>query len=119
MKLNGDIVVETDAEQLLFGFEEVIGKQVNVYGGMAGDERRRRTAQQPWHGPRGRFAADGDAADVDLPFEQDGLSEVLDNPYFTKQLVNTISIFLNDQQRGFVYAGHTGGGFTRAGLNAD
>jgi hypothetical protein len=30
--------IETDAEQLLFGFEDVIGKQVNVYGGMAGDD---------------------------------------------------------------------------------
>ena len=30
--------METDAEQLLFGFEDVIGKQVNVYGGMAGDD---------------------------------------------------------------------------------
>ena len=29
---------ETDAEQLLFGFENIIGKQVNVYGGMAGDD---------------------------------------------------------------------------------
>lgn len=29
---------ETDAEQLLFGFEDIIGKQVNVYGGMAGDD---------------------------------------------------------------------------------
>jgi hypothetical protein len=29
---------ETDAEQLLFGFEDVIGKQVNIYGGMAGDD---------------------------------------------------------------------------------
>jgi len=29
--------METDAEQLLFGFEDVVGKQVNVYGGMAGD----------------------------------------------------------------------------------
>ncbi|MEO6612513.1 MAG: FIST N-terminal domain-containing protein [Chitinophagaceae bacterium] len=28
---------ETDAEQLLLGFEDVIGKQVNVYGGGAGD----------------------------------------------------------------------------------
>lgn len=28
---------ETDAEQLLLGFEDVIGKQVNVYGGAAGD----------------------------------------------------------------------------------
>jgi len=28
---------ETDAEALLLGFEEVIGKQVNVYGGGAGD----------------------------------------------------------------------------------
>lgn len=30
--------METDAEQLLFGFEDVIGKQVNVYGGLAGDD---------------------------------------------------------------------------------
>jgi hypothetical protein len=30
--------METDAEQLLFGFEDVIGKQVDVYGGMAGDD---------------------------------------------------------------------------------
>lgn len=30
--------LETDAEQLLYGFEDVIGKQVNVYGGMAGDD---------------------------------------------------------------------------------
>ena len=30
--------METDAEQLLFGFEEVVGKQVNVFGGMAGDD---------------------------------------------------------------------------------
>lgn len=30
--------METDGEQLLFGFEDVIGKQVNVYGGMAGDD---------------------------------------------------------------------------------
>ena len=30
--------METDAELLLFGFEDVIGKQVNVYGGMAGDD---------------------------------------------------------------------------------
>lgn len=29
---------ETDAEQLLFGFEDVCGKQVNVFGGMAGDD---------------------------------------------------------------------------------
>lgn len=29
--------METDAEQLLHGFEDVIGKEVNVYGGMAGD----------------------------------------------------------------------------------
>jgi len=26
--------METDAEQLLFGFEDIIGKQVNVYGGL-------------------------------------------------------------------------------------
>jgi hypothetical protein len=30
--------METDAEELLFGFEDVIGKQVNVYGGLAGDD---------------------------------------------------------------------------------
>jgi hypothetical protein len=30
--------METDAEQLLFGFEDVAGKGVNVYGGMAGDD---------------------------------------------------------------------------------
>ncbi len=30
--------IETDAEELLFGFEDIIGKQVNVYGGMAGDD---------------------------------------------------------------------------------
>ena len=30
--------METDAEQLLFGFEDVVGKQVNVFGGMAGDD---------------------------------------------------------------------------------
>ncbi|MCB9211273.1 MAG: FIST C-terminal domain-containing protein [Ignavibacteriales bacterium] len=30
--------LETDAEELLFGFEDVIGKDVNVYGGMAGDD---------------------------------------------------------------------------------
>ncbi len=30
--------METDAEQLLFGFEDVIGKQINVFGGMAGDD---------------------------------------------------------------------------------
>ena len=29
---------ETDAEQLLFGFEDVAGKEVNVYGCMAGDD---------------------------------------------------------------------------------
>lgn len=29
---------ETDAEQLLFGFEDVAGKQVNVFGCMAGDD---------------------------------------------------------------------------------
>ena len=32
--------LETDAEQLLYGFEDVIGKQVNVFGGMAGDDYR-------------------------------------------------------------------------------
>ncbi len=30
--------LETDAEELLFGFEDTIGKQVNVFGGMAGDD---------------------------------------------------------------------------------
>src|SRR5450432_2791304 len=30
--------LETDSEQLLFGFEDIIGKQVNVFGGMAGDD---------------------------------------------------------------------------------
>ncbi len=30
--------IETDAEELLFGFEDIVGKQVNVYGGMAGDD---------------------------------------------------------------------------------
>lgn len=30
--------METDAEQLLFGFEDVIGKNVNIHGCMAGDD---------------------------------------------------------------------------------
>jgi hypothetical protein len=30
--------MNTNAEELLHGFEDVIGKQVNVYGGMAGDD---------------------------------------------------------------------------------
>lgn len=30
--------LETDAEELLFGFENVIGKEVTVFGGMAGDD---------------------------------------------------------------------------------
>ena len=30
--------METDAEELIHGFEDVVGKQVNVYGGMAGDD---------------------------------------------------------------------------------
>jgi hypothetical protein len=30
--------METDAEQLLFGFEDIVGKQVNVFGCMAGDD---------------------------------------------------------------------------------
>ena len=30
--------LETDAEQLLLGFEDVVGKEVNVYGGMASDD---------------------------------------------------------------------------------
>jgi hypothetical protein len=30
--------METDAEQLLFGIEDIIGKHVNVFGGMAGDD---------------------------------------------------------------------------------
>lgn len=36
--LIGGSHIETDAEELLFGFEDIIGKQVNVYGGMAGDD---------------------------------------------------------------------------------
>jgi len=30
--------LKTDAEQLLFGFEDIAGKEVNVYGGMASDD---------------------------------------------------------------------------------
>jgi hypothetical protein len=30
--------LETDAEQLLFGFEDVVGNEVNVFGGMASDD---------------------------------------------------------------------------------
>ena len=30
--------LETDAEQLLFGFEDIAGKEVNVFGGMASDD---------------------------------------------------------------------------------
>jgi hypothetical protein len=30
--------METDAEQLLYGFEDVVGKEVNVFGGMASDD---------------------------------------------------------------------------------
>lgn len=30
--------LETDAEELLHGFQDIAGKQVNVYGGMAGDD---------------------------------------------------------------------------------
>ncbi|MCB9249346.1 MAG: hypothetical protein H6613_12775 [Ignavibacteriales bacterium] len=30
--------LETDAEELLFGFSDVVGKDVFVYGGMAGDD---------------------------------------------------------------------------------
>jgi len=30
--------LDTDAEQLLLGFEDVAGKEVNVFGGMAGDD---------------------------------------------------------------------------------
>src|ERR1700712_5232660 len=30
--------LETDAEELLFGFQDVAGNQVNVFGGMAGDD---------------------------------------------------------------------------------
>lgn len=32
--------LETDAEELLHGFEEIIGHNVNVYGGMAGDDKQ-------------------------------------------------------------------------------
>ena len=34
--------METDAEQLLFGFEDVVGKEVNVFGGMAGGSQGQR-----------------------------------------------------------------------------
>ncbi len=30
--------IETDAEQILFGIEEIVGKEVNVFGGGAGDD---------------------------------------------------------------------------------
>jgi hypothetical protein len=30
--------METDAEQMLFGFADVVGEEVNVFGGMAGDD---------------------------------------------------------------------------------
>ena len=30
--------LETDAEQLLLGFEDIIGRHVNIYGGLAGDD---------------------------------------------------------------------------------
>jgi hypothetical protein len=30
--------LETDAEELLHGFEDIVGKNVNVFGGMAGDD---------------------------------------------------------------------------------
>jgi hypothetical protein len=30
--------METDAEQLLFGFEDIVGTEVNVFGGMASDD---------------------------------------------------------------------------------
>jgi hypothetical protein len=30
--------LETDAEELLFGIEDIVGKQVNVFGGAAGDD---------------------------------------------------------------------------------
>ena len=30
--------LETDAEQLLFGFEDIAGRQLNIFGGMAGDD---------------------------------------------------------------------------------
>lgn len=30
--------LDTDAEQMLFGFEDILGKHVNVFGGMAGDD---------------------------------------------------------------------------------
>ena len=33
--------METDAEALLFGFEDVIGKNVNAFGAMAGDDVRK------------------------------------------------------------------------------
>jgi hypothetical protein len=30
--------METNAEELLFGFEDILGKEVNVFGGMSGDD---------------------------------------------------------------------------------
>lgn len=30
--------MDTDAEQLLYGFEDVVGREVNAFGGMAGDD---------------------------------------------------------------------------------
>ena len=30
--------MDTDAEQVLYGFEDVVGKEVNAFGGMAGDD---------------------------------------------------------------------------------
>ena len=32
--------LETDAEELLHGFEDIIGRNVNVFGGMAGDDKQ-------------------------------------------------------------------------------
>jgi hypothetical protein len=35
--------LDTDAEQMLYGFEDILGKRVNVFGGMAGDDFAFRT----------------------------------------------------------------------------
>lgn len=48
--------LETDAEALLLGFEDVIGKEVNVYGGAAGDDysfSEQIVFTNHWHSDRG------------------------------------------------------------------
>ncbi|MFZ1371239.1 MAG: FIST N-terminal domain-containing protein [Ferruginibacter sp.] len=51
--------METDAEELLFGFEDAVGKEVNVFGGMAGDDyafREQFVFTNNWSGNRGMVA---------------------------------------------------------------